>query len=84
MHDATAVFDVSLGLNGFMYRVDFINMSQTNVSAGGSRQRRLCRGSPPLDLERYIAWDSLKETPSIAHPSQGIENVSCLTPFPFL
>ena len=62
VNDPTAVFDVSLGVNGFMYRVDFVNMSQTNVSAAGHRQRRLHRGDPPLDLDRYIGWKSLKET----------------------
>ena len=59
--DPKAVFDVGLGANGFMYRVDLINMTQTNVSAGGNRQRRLHRGDPPLDLNRYVGWESLKD-----------------------
>ena len=65
--DPKAIFDVGLGANGFMYRVDFINMSQTNITAGGHRQRRLHRGDPVLDLDRYIGWKSLKDIYSIPH-----------------
>ena len=75
--DPKAIFEVGLGANGFMYRVDFINMSQTNVSAGGHRQRRLHRGDPPLDLDRYIGWKALEEIHSIPHidPNTGLISV---------
>ena len=81
--DPKAIFDVALGVNGFMYRVDFIEMTQTNVSAGGSRQRRLRRGDPPLDLERYIGWASLEDIFLIVHLDPNTGNVSCLIPVPF-
>ena len=74
--DPKATFDVKLGANGFMYRVDFVNMSQTNVSAGGHRQRRLHRGDLPLDLDRYIGWKSLKDIYSIPHLDTHIGLIS--------
>ena len=83
VNDPKAIFDVALGGNGFMYRIDFIEMLQTNVSAGGLRQRRLLRGDPPLDLERYIGWGSLQEIYSIPDLNPNKRNASCLIPGPF-
>ena len=81
LEDNAAIFEVSLGRNDFLYCVDFVKMVQTNVSAGGHRERRLCRGDPPkppLDLERYIAWDSLQD----AHPIALVRHCKCSTPHP--
>ena len=82
VNDPQAIFDVALGVNGFMYRIDCTEMLQTNVSAGGLRQRRLLRGDPPLDLERYIGWASLEDIFLLVHFDPNTGKVSCLIPVP--
>ena len=75
LNDHEEIFEIALGVKGLLYRVDFSQMSQTNVP-GGFRQCRLHRGDPTLDLEMYSGWASLKEIYSTTH--LNLTDVSCL------